>query len=184
MEGERVVRILGCDPGLAHVGYALLDGDALLDWGAIETDRDRGAIGDMQRRLEEVGRVLYPLIHRAELVVVEWPGGPGGKFGAVAAQQTSACAGLVTGMAWGAGRKARAPATITWRSRLGAKRGSDRQLHAWLAERYRSELTGLRATGAPHVLDAIGLALYGQTFHSLDDDARARALYPQSGDFQ
>jgi Holliday junction resolvasome RuvABC endonuclease subunit len=153
--------ILGVDPGIAHCGWALVAGGELVERGAVVTERDGKATGDQQRRLAEVGRVLHGLIHRADLVVVEWPGGGFGR-NAHSAAQTAAAAGAIAGMAWGVGRKVNAPAPVTWRAHFGHKRGQDELLHGELTARYHEQLAGLRKGDLPHVLDAIGLALYGE----------------------
>lgn len=168
--------ILGVDPGLAHCGWALLaPGGALVDRGVIVTERHEGEVGDAQRRLAEVCRALYGKVHHAQLVVVEWPSAGGfGRSGppcpvckqargnAQSSAQTNLAAGAIAGLAWGAGRKVDAPAPVTWRAKLGHKRGADQALHADLERRYARELAGLRKGDLPHVLDAIGLALYAE----------------------
>lgn len=155
--------ILGVDPGIANCGWALVEGGQLRDYGCIVTRRG-DATGDAQRRLEQLGRVLHGKLFGARLVVVEWPGFGGarrpGAMNAMAASQTAAAAALVMGLAWSAGRKVRAPAAVTWRLALGHARGQDEQLHLDLAARY--DLGNLTAAVRPHVLDAIGLALYGE----------------------
>jgi Holliday junction resolvasome RuvABC endonuclease subunit len=158
--------ILGVDPGLANCGWALVEGGSLVAHGVIVTKRDRDAKGDTQRRLEELGRGLYPHMRSATLVIVEWPGMGGarraGAMNATAASQTAAAAAMVVGFSWGAGIKVRLPAAVTWRSKLGHKRGKDEQLHADLAQRYAKHLNGYPQGELPHVLDAIGLALFGE----------------------
>jgi len=181
-----VAVILGVDPGLANCGWALVaTGGVLLDRGAIATTRGRST-GDAQRRVELVGRVLYQLVGRADLVVVEWPTGGFGS-NALAATSTAAIAGLVAGLSWSAGTKIRAPAPVTWRTKLGAKRGKDAELHAELAARYAAQLAGLKKGEMPHVLDAIGLALYGELATSArrphpDPPSPARPLRPGQND--
>ncbi len=175
--------ILGVDPGIAHTGWALVEGGQIVDRGHIGTGRDRSATGDIQRRLAEIGAVLHPLVFRARLVVIEWPsaGGfrtSGGEQHAAHAAQTNLAAGMVAGLAWGAGRKVRAPSPVTWRSALGHKRGRDEQLHADLAARFIFQLTDLRRGDLPHVLDAIGLALYGEQV-TTRRASRQLALVPQ-----
>ena len=158
--------ILGVDPGLANCGWALLERGDLFAHGVIVTKRDKDAKGDTQRRLEDIGRGLHPYMRRAELVIVEWPGMGGarrpGAMNAMAASQTAAAAAMVVGFAWGVGIKVKAPAAVTWRSKLGHKRGADAQLHAELASRYAKNLSGYPQGELPHVLDAIGLALFGE----------------------
>lgn len=152
--------ILGVDPGLANCGWALLANGRMIDRGIVVTARGKKT-ADAQRRLTDLGRAIHPLVHRANLVIVEWPTG---HFGgnALAAAQTIAAAGVVVGIAWGAGRKVRAPAPVTWRSKLGHKRGRDEKLHRDLAARFADHLLGLTKGQLPHVLDALGLALYGE----------------------
>jgi Holliday junction resolvasome RuvABC endonuclease subunit len=155
--------ILGVDPGLAHCGWAFVAGGALISRGVIKTARDRRATGDAQRRLAELCKALHGKVLKADLVVVEWPAGGGG-FGrnAGAAAQTAQVAGAIAGLAWGVGRKVNAPASVTWRIACGAKRGQDELLHVALAARYAEDLAGVNKGDMPHVLDAIGLALYGE----------------------
>jgi Holliday junction resolvasome RuvABC endonuclease subunit len=166
--------ILGVDPGLAHCGWALVNGGELVERGMIATaaevvgHQERGgkrravkAAGDNQRRVADVCRALHGKMRRADMVVVEWPGGGFGR-NAHSAATTAAVAGAIAGMAWGIGRKVNAPASLTWRSHFGHKRGKDEQLHGELTARYHEQLTGLSQDELPHVLDAIGLALYGE----------------------
>lgn len=134
----------------------------LVGRGTVRTKRQKG-LGDAQRRLAELGAVLRPLLLRARLAVVEWPsGGFGGS--ALTAALTAAAAGLAVGLARGLEVAVLTPSPVTWRHALGAERGKDAALHAALAERYRSDLLGLRRYELPHVLDAVGLALYAEQF--------------------
>lgn len=151
--------ILGVDPGLAHTGWALLERGVLVAHGIVITTRKRG-VGDLQRRLAEIGAGLHPQIHRSRHVVCEFPGGGFGR-NAGAAAQVAAVAGVVIGQAWGSGRKVAAPAPVTWRAELGHARGADEALHAELLDRYPA-IAALLLGHRPHVLDAIGLALYGE----------------------
>lgn len=153
--------ILGVDPGIAHCGWALLESGQLVGRGVITTARDRGVTGDAQRRLAEMCRELHSLVFRARLVVLEWPGGGFGR-NAGSAAQTNAVAGAIAGLAWGAGRRVKAPAAVTWRAALGHKRGKDELLHADIARRYALQLADVLKGNLPHVLDAIGLAEYGE----------------------
>lgn len=170
--------ILGIDPGLANTGWALVDrARDVVAVGCLRTRKDKSATGDAQRRLVELTAALLPIIARAVAVVVEWPSGGG--FGrsqdggnVVAATQTNLVAGLVFGLAAAHNRPITAPAAVTWRAGLGHARGQDTQLHADLLARYRPALAGVRAGDFPHVLDAIGLALYRV---ELADRARATA---------
>lgn len=158
--------ILGVDPGLAHCGWALVTGGDVTECGCIVTEKGE-ATGDAQRRLEEIGRGLHRLITMATVVVVEWPGFGGarrpGAMNAMAASQTAAAAAMVVGLAWGRGRKTLQPAPVTWRAKLGHKRGKDEALHAELALRFSTaQLAAIRKGDLPHILDAIGLALYAE----------------------
>ena len=175
--------IAGFDPGLGHTGYALIRRDrALVSAGVSVTAKGpKGAREDVQRRMEEHGRTLIPIIRRAsDVVVVEWPTGAGfAKRGAVcpacgqsrgnsaAAATTMAIAGGVQWAAWMAGRPVWAPAPITWRTKLGYRRGRDDQdgdldekIHAAMLARYGEQLAALKISRRylPHVLEAIAMA--------------------------
>lgn len=161
--------ILGIDPGLANTGWALLDKDTarVVDAGYIATKRG-GEVGDTQERLLALLTCLRrPMMEDADVVVVEWPGMGGarvaGKMNAIAASQTAAAAGAAVGMARGrTWRNVLTPAPITWRTALGCLRGQDEELHARLARVYPQTVARFKKTARPHVLDAIGLALYGR----------------------
>lgn len=152
--------ILGVDPAIAECGWALVDGGRLHARGVIKTAQRKGEVGDQQRRLAEIGQQLWPQMHLAHHVAVEAPTGGFGK-NAGAAAKVALVAGAVIGMAWGIGRKVIAPASVTWRAKLGHARGKDELLHAELLRRY-PELEALTRGDRPHVLDAIGLCLYGE----------------------
>lgn len=167
--------VLGIDPGLAHTGWALVDASgALHRFAHVATGRLPG-VGDVQRRLGLVLRDLTAPMRDASVVVVEWPGMGGarqaGKMNAVAASQTAAAAAAAIGLAvgMGGGRRILTPAPVTWRARLGAKRGADAALHEALMGRYPI-LADLRLGARPHVLDAVGLALYGRLVLRLDHE--------------
>ena len=174
--------IAGFDPGLGHTGYALIrrDRELVAAGVSVTVKGPKGARADVQRRLEEHGRALTPIIRRATVLVVEWPTGAGfsrrgavcpacgqGRGNSSAAATTMAVAGMVKGIAWGAGRPVWAPAPVTWRSVLGYKRGRDDQdgdlderIHAAMLARYGDELAKLKIPRRylPHVLEAIAMA--------------------------
>lgn len=166
--------VLGVDPGLANVGWALVEQSSwnggssparVLERGTVRTARQKG-VGDVQRRLTEVGEELAPLIERAQFVVCEWPSAGGfrtatGRSSSTAPAQVNLVAGLIAGLARGIGRRLLTPAPVTWRKAMGAKQGKDEAIHARLLKQYAAELAGLRKGDLPHVLDALGLALYG-----------------------
>lgn len=154
--------ILGVDPGLANCGWALVDRGDVTECGCFTTEKGHET-GDAQRRLEELGRGLYKLMTMADIVVVEWPSAGGFGRNAGNAAKTNLAAGMIVGLAWGRGRRTLQPAPITWRSKLGHKRGNDDRLHAELAQRFTPEqLAAIRKGDLPHILDAIGLALYAE----------------------
>jgi len=175
------VLILGVDPGLANCGWALLDSrDARVrDCGTVVTGCE-DETGDMQRRAEEVLVAIRPRVSLADLVVIEWPS-PGG-FGrptegeaicpvcrttkksgnAKSAAQTNAIAGGVLGLVIASKKDHLTPVPITWRRALGCHRGSDVDLHKRLAAVYRRTAARLTKGALPHVLDSIGLALFGR----------------------
>ena len=158
--------VLGIDPGIANLGWALVGaaGD-LHSFEHVETERTAQR-GDASIRLARILRALRAPLAHASVVCIEWPGFGGarvaGKMNALAASQTAAAAAAALGLAIGQGgrRKILAPAPVTWRSKLGAKRGRDAELHAAFLARYPI-LADLRKGAQPHVLDAVGLALYG-----------------------
>lgn len=171
--------ILGVDPGLANVGWALLNHGAL-QYGHIETEKSDQP-GDAARRL---AAVLYGLSTGLRLldagtpefrrVVVEWPGGASGfqregakHANARAAVQTSTTAGAVYGAAYwllrGRTEHILTPAPVSWRIALGKSWGiqpKEEAIHAGILERF-PQLTSLKKKAQPHILDAVGLALYG-----------------------
>lgn len=157
--------ILGVDPGLANCGWALVTRERdVVECGCLHTKRAAGATGDEQRRLIELTAGLVPLVVRAQVVVVEWPPPifpqPGRPQLAVSAAQTKAVAALVFGLAAAHCRPITPPAAVTWRAALGHARGKDEQLHAELRLKYSAAIAKVRSGDEPHVLDAIGLALY------------------------
>lgn len=158
--------VLGIDPGLANLGWALVGaaGD-LHSFEHVETTRTEQR-GDASIRLARILRALRAPLAHASVVVIEWPGFGGarvaGKMNAVAASQTAAAAAAAMGLAIGQGgrRKILAPAPVTWRSKLGAKKGKDGALHAELLKLYPI-LADVRKAAQPHLLDALGCALFG-----------------------
>jgi len=173
--------ILGVDPGLANVGWALvLSGGSLHSYGHIETEKS-DQTGDAAKRL---ARVMYglstPLIALSngtgidrDNVVIEWPGGASGfqrqgaNPNARATIQTSTTAGAVYGAAYwllrGKTDHILTPAPVSWRIALGKSWGvqpKEEAIHAVILERF-PQLTSLKKKAQPHILDAVGLALYG-----------------------
>jgi Holliday junction resolvasome RuvABC endonuclease subunit len=174
--------ILGIDPGLANTGWALVSrGGDVEDCGCLHSKRDKEATGDEQRRLIELTQLLVPLVGRAQVVVVEWPPPIFPQAGrpqlAIAGAQTKAVAALVFGLAAAHHRPITAPAAVTWRAGLGHARGKDEQLHAELRVKYSAALAlaRVRAGDEPHVLDAIGLALYRVALADRAREAKDRA---------
>lgn len=174
--------IAGCDPGLGHTGFALVALDReLVTAGVSVTEKGpKSARGDVQRRMEEHGRALSPIIRQAAVVVIEWPTGAGfAKRGVVcptcgqsrgnssAAATTMGVAGVAKGIAWGMGRPVWSPGQATWRSVLGYKRGRDDQdgdlderIHGAMLARYGEQIAKLKIPRRylPHVLEAIAMA--------------------------
>lgn len=170
--------ILGVDPGLANVGWALLSHNrGLHSYGHIETER-QDRTGDAAKRLAKVMFGLStPLraVPAAEplTVIIEWPGGAGGfqrdgaSPNARATIQTSTTAGAIYGAAYwllrGHTERILTPAPVTWRAAVARAVGIQRTeaaVHAYLISIF-PQLAGLTKKSAPHVLDAVGLALYG-----------------------
>jgi len=153
---------LGIDPGLANTGWALLSGGDLIDFGCVRTKKSKRTVtGGVTRRLMEVSSALRPLLRSSSVAVVEWPGGGFGK-NARSAVQTNLVAGLVVGLATASGTTLLQPSPRTWRAQLGSKSGADSKLHKNLYKRFSSQLERLLLGELPHVLDAIGLATYGE----------------------
>lgn len=67
--------ILGIDPGLANVGWAILDNRSsimdhrLVDWGVVETDRKDISANRLAKIYEEIGGLIKK--HRVEEVAIE-----------------------------------------------------------------------------------------------------------------
>lgn len=159
--------ILGIDPGLANTGWSLVDSHTarLMDAGYLATRKAAG-VGDAQARLTDVLDELAFVVSLSQLVVVEWPGMGGarvaGKMNAMAASQTVAAAAGALGLARGMGKRVLSPAPMTWRCALGAIRGQDEGLHATFTRMYPATVARFNKGQRPHVLDAIGLALFGR----------------------
>lgn len=172
--------VLGVDPGLRNTGWSLVGAAGDLDsFEHVETGR-RPERGDAQRRLALVMCALVVPMRRASVVVVEWPSAGGfgrpeagepARGNATAVAHTNMVAGAIVGLAvgLGGGRRILTPAPVTWRARLGARRGADHAIHAALLTRY-TLLRDLRAKAQPHVLDAVGLALFGRMTLNLDTE--------------
>lgn len=154
--------ILGIDPGLANVGYAVMSPSAeLLTYGHIETKLSK-APGDTNRRLLDILRQLANRTagaHGIQTIVIEWPGGAGG-VNAQSVLQTIGCAAFLAGFFTGRERVVLTPAPQTWRTALGGKKGQEAAVHAALMKSYPA-LALLKKKALPHVLDAVGLARYG-----------------------
>jgi len=173
--------VLGIDPGLRNLGWSLIGGTGALDsFEHVETGK-RPERGDAQRRLSLVLKAAVLPMRKAAVIVVEWPSAGG--FGrpeagaaprgnATSAAHTCMVAGALVGLAvgLGGGRRVLTPSPVTWRTRLGAKRGADAGIHAALLVRYPL-LADLRLKAQPHVLDAVGLALFGRLVLRLDGAA-------------
>ena len=172
--------ILGVDPGLANVGWCLLNdsGDLRL-CRHVETHRT-AQTGDAAHRLANVMYGLSDalLAIAAEgteaTVVIEWPGGAGGfqrdgaSPNARATIQTSTTAGAVYGAAYwllrGHTERILTPAPITWRAALAKAWGilrTEGAIHQALLLKYPG-MASLQKKARPHILDAAGLAEYGQ----------------------
>ena len=177
--------IFGVDPGLANVGWCLLNHGALT-YGHIETAKG-DQTGDAAKRLAEV---MYGLSAGLKLlaacpadlarVVIEWPGGgfggPGKRCPAcgkppgnpLTGAQVATTAGAVYGAAYwllrGKVDRILTPAPVSWRVALGKKWGvpaSEESIHAVILERF-PQLSKLKKKSQPHILDAVGLCLYGE----------------------
>lgn len=165
--------ILGVDPGLANLGWCLLDSrDARVRRSGYVPTSKGDETGDMQRRVSEVLSAMRTVVDSlpVALAVVEWPsaGGSGlaGKMNAKAASQTIAVAGAVLGLLTALRIPTLTPAPVTWRTALGCERGKDDALHARLARIYAGTAAAYRKGALPHVLDGLGLALYGRLIAS------------------
>jgi hypothetical protein len=174
--------IAGCDPGLGHTGFALvaLDRELVTAGVSVTVKGPKSARGDVQRRCEEHGRALSPIIRRAAVLVVEWPTGAGfakrgtacpacgqSRGNSSAASTTMAVAGIAKGIAWGVGIPVWSPAPVTWRSVLGYKRGRDdkdgdldERIHGAMMALYGEQIAKLKIPRRylPHVLEAIAMA--------------------------
>lgn len=170
--------ITAIDPGLRDCGWATLDGRGgrLLGAGHVTTAPGDG-VGDTQRRLVELVAAVEAPIRRSSLVVVEWSSASGGGFGsgtkvcpmckrsaggnAQAALLNAAVAAAVIGLAQAHQIQVLTPAPVTWRAALGHAR-DEAAIHRVIAAAYPRTVAKLRAAARPHVLDAIGLTLYGR----------------------
>lgn len=161
---------VGIDPGIAHTGFALFV-DARLEALHVLVTKRRERAGDTQARLAEVlnavAEWLDPFDDVPDVIVVEWPvvGGRRGDAGrgssSSAAAMTFAAAGALIGMLRDRAGMLLAPVPSSWRAAIGAHRG---QLDIVLAQLDRQHAITARVgkMRAPHALDAIGLARYGQ----------------------
>lgn len=171
--------ITAVDPGLRDCGWATLDGRSgrLLGAGHVTTAKGDD-VGDTQRRLLELLDGLRAPIARAGLVVIEWSSSSASGFGrgsnacpvchrtapgnAQAALMNAAAAAAVIGIAHDHRAQVLTPAPVTWRAALGHAR-DEAAIHAVIAAAYPRTVAKLRAAARPHVLDAIGLALFGRS---------------------
>jgi len=160
---------LGIDPGLT-CGWAALDQDAqLVDCGVIVAKKGKH-VGDLQRRVRSVVHALFAQTPFCDVPVVEWPAASirGGRR--IENTRTYAVAGAIVG--WlhcqQAGSHMLTPVPVTWRKALGARLGKERDIHSKL-ERTYNVTARVGKTKAPHVLDAIGLALYGLRMNDLPE---------------
>lgn len=179
--------ILGIDPGVASLGWAVIDSrDARVRRaGCVATERRHDVIGDLQRRLGELLDAIAPVMtsFAIALAVIEWSSVSGAGFqrqgdgsahgNARAALMNAAAAAAMIGAAHARAIATLTPAPITWRSRLGegTSRGSDELLHTRLARRYPKTAARFRAGQRPHVFDALGLALFGRV-HAINHHHR------------
>jgi len=166
------VLILGIDPGLAHCGWAQLDSRDSRCRAAGHVATSKGdATGDTQRRLLEFVEALRGPVSNSDLVVIEWSSVSGAGFqrqgdgsahgNARAAMLNAASAAAAIGIAAAYGKQVLTPAPITWRSRLGFR--GDTELHQRLERLYPKTADRFNRGRRPHVLDAIGLALFGRS---------------------
>lgn len=163
--------ITAIDPGLRDCGWATLDGNSgrLLGAGHVATSKGDD-VGDTQRRLIELLDGVRAPIARAGLVVVEWSSSSGAGFqrdgaahgSARAALFNAAAAAAVIGIAHAHRAQVLTPAPVTWRAALGHAR-DEAAIHRVIAAAYPRTVAKLRAAARPHVLDAIGLALFGRS---------------------
>ncbi len=165
--------ILGIDPGLANCGWALLDSrDARIHRTGVIVTHAVERVGDMQERVSEI---LHGIDFAMDfpgviVIVIEFPSAGRGRdqdrapWAAKSASQTMSAASALRGRAHGVVKDdfILTPAPITWRCALGCKRGQDEALHQQLAARYPRTVARYRKGARPHVLDAIGLALFGR----------------------
>lgn len=160
------MRILGCDPGLANFGFAILDGFAVRDLGVLETEKQKG-IG-LVERLAELEHDLGALFdaYPPDVVVAEAPSFP---RSARAAQMLGLSFGLLRGLCHGRAQLVVRTAT-EWRALLALPkqaRGEDgkRERKASTARLMRLRYPGAAALLAStpagkheHALDALAIA--------------------------
>lgn len=176
--------ILGVDPGLANVGWAVLSsGGSLHSWGHIETHKE-DRTGDAAARLAEVMyglstplRLLQPTAIVADYVGIEWPtggfGGPGPpcptchkpRGNAGSAVQTGTTAGSVYGAAYwllrGHTERILRPTSTGWRAALARAWGCERDeeaVHAAIVSRH-PQLATIKKKQR-HAIDGVGVAEY------------------------
>ncbi len=171
-KGGQFVIVLGIDPGLV-CGWAALDHDAtLLDCGVIIAKKGKG-VGDLQRRVRQVVHDLWLATPFCDVPVLEWPAASirGGRR--IENTRTYAVAGAILGHfhTEQSGSHLLTPVPVTWRKALGARKGKERDIHAEI-ERTYEVAKRVGKTKAPHVRDAIGLALYGLKMHDLPETAK------------
>lgn len=176
--------ILGVDPGLANVGWALMSNSGVLhSYGHIETIKSDQP-GDAAKRLAEVMYGLSVPLRSigasslmSDLVGIEWPtGGFGGsgppcpachkpKGNAGSAVQTGTTAGAVYGAAYmllrGRTERIVRPTSLGWRAALAKAWRCERDeptVHAAIVARH-PQLSALKKKQR-HILDGVGVAEY------------------------
>ena len=178
--------ILGVDPGLANVGWAVLSNSCTLhSWGHIETVKSDQP-GDAAKRLAQVMyrlstplRLLGMSAIAPDQVGIEWPGGASGfmkgqkpcplcrqvRSNPQSALQTNSCASSVYGAAYwllrGRTELIHTPASVTWRAALARAWGCQRDeesVHAALVARH-PQLATLKKKQR-HAIDGVGVAEY------------------------
>ena len=159
---------LGIDPGLAHVGLALVEeGDErdyrVLRVGFLKTTKGDGPVtGDDLRRYREIRDGVEPWMQSATVLGMEVYTARG-KQSAGSATKTGAVYGMILGVAWDRIQHVHVMHPQQTRARLGLRQGADKQaIQTCVCNLVRGATKALMATPKgqrEHVGDAIALAL-------------------------
>jgi len=161
---------LGIDPGLAHVGLALVSGGdqgdrpyVVLRVGYLKTTKGDGPVtGDDLRRYREIRDGVEPWMQPADVLGIEVYTARG-RQSAGSATKTGAVYGMILGVAWDRIRSVHAMHPQQTRARLGLRQGADKaavQGKVCLLVTGATEALAATPRGQrEHVGDAIALAL-------------------------